>query len=199
MAAGVGQGPHRRHAGQPPRLVHLPPAHLGRAYRPVCPQGERRAAPTNPGPDGAGGAAHGAARYRRLVRPGPRGTAGRGGDRLRQGDRYPRRVVRFRRHPRLRTAPARGAAGARRHVPGGLGPAPRLVPVLPADQHRQLWPGALQGGAHPRLHRGQRRPQDVKIHRQCDRTQCRDERPGRRHPAPVGSGHRLSRRVGGQR
>ena len=44
LVPGVGQGAHRRHGRRPPGLVHLPPAHLGRADRAVRPSRNRRAA-----------------------------------------------------------------------------------------------------------------------------------------------------------
>ena len=65
-----------------------------------------------------------------------------GGDELPQGDRHPRRVVRLGLQPRRRARDAARAALAGRDVPRGLGPAPRLVPLL-----------AARGGGHARRSR----------------------------------------------
>jgi isoleucyl-tRNA synthetase len=48
LDAGLGPGAHRGHGREPPGLVHLAPAHLGRADRAVRAQADRRAAPAHP-------------------------------------------------------------------------------------------------------------------------------------------------------
>ena len=77
--AGLGPGAHRGHGGQPPRLVHLAAAHLGRADHPVRAPADRRAAPRHGAAGGGGRPAHRAARHRRLVRPRACGAARRRG------------------------------------------------------------------------------------------------------------------------
>ena len=71
---------------------------------------------------------------------------------LRQGDRHPRRAVRSFGVTRA-TAYCASAAGCRAPADmylEGLDQPPRLVPVLHLlIQHRQLWPGALQGECSP--------------------------------------------------
>jgi hypothetical protein len=59
--------------------------------------------------------------------------------------------------------------GAGRPVPRGLGPASRLVPQLAADLRSAECARALQGRAHPRLHGRREGPQDVQVARQRDR------------------------------
>ena len=70
-------------------------------------------------------------------------------------------------------------------LPRGLGPAPRLVPLLAARELRHARPGALRGGADPRLRGRRARPQDVEVARQRRLAARPDEDPRRRHPAPV--------------
>src|SRR5215467_5938000 len=57
-----------------------------------------------------------------------------------QGDGHPRRVVRLGVQPRRRAGDASRAALARRDVPRGLGPAPRVVPLLAprGDAYRRI-------------------------------------------------------------
>ena len=74
-------------------------------------------------------------------------------------DRHPRRLVRFGLDPRLHAGGPRrpqGAPQARRrpghgHVPRGLRPAPRLVPLLAHRELRHARPRALRHRADPRL------------------------------------------------
>ena len=114
--------------------------------------------------------------------------------RLGEGHRHPRRLVRFRLHPRLRAArpPGRHLAGVglpRRHRP-----APRLVPLLDAAVLRHPRPRALRGGRHPRLHARREGHEDGEVARQRHRAAGRDQAVWRRHPAPVGRPDRLHRR-----
>ena len=67
------------HGREPPRLVHLAPAQLGRADRALRAQGRRRAASAHAGTDGAGRAQGRAGRRRCLVRPRPARAARRRG------------------------------------------------------------------------------------------------------------------------
>ena len=50
---------------------------------------------------------------------------------------------------------------------------------------------AVPRGAHPRLHRRRRRPEDVEVARQHDRAAGHHQAERRRHPAPVGVDERL--------
>ena len=138
LGAGLGRGAHRRHGGRPAGLVHLAPAHLGRADRAVRAQGHPGAAPRFRRAARTGGQDRGAGRCRCVVRARSGHAAGRSGERLREGHRRARRVVRFRRHAFRRDRPATGTAARQRgrvqgDVSGRLRPAPRLVPVLTAD------------------------------------------------------------------
>ena len=95
---------------EPPRLVHLAPAHLGRADRAVHRQGHRRAASAH---GGAAASTVAQLRARRAASmPGsnstPRELLGAEAGAVRQGHRHPRRLVRFRRHALLRARCARG-------------------------------------------------------------------------------------------
>ena len=129
-----------RHDRRTPGLVHLAPAHLGRAD-PVLPaQGKRRTAPAHRRADGAGSAARRAGRYRGLVEAGRGRAARRRSGAVREDHRYPGRLVRFRHHPLARDArlaphgPRAGAAC--RSLSGRLRSASRLVPFLAADRRR---------------------------------------------------------------
>ncbi len=98
-----------------PGLVHLPPAHLGRADRALGAQGHRRAAPAHPGADRGGRRADRAEGHRGMVRAAPIGPLGGGRRRrIREDPRHPGRVVRLRGHPCLRAGAPRGLA-----LPGG--------------------------------------------------------------------------------
>ena len=66
-----------------------------------------------------------------------------------------------------------------------------LVPVLAARILRHEGPRALQGGAHPRLHHGERRQEDVEIAGQHHRSQQGDGAIRRGHHPPVGAFGRL--------
>ena len=97
--------------------------------------------------------------------PGPGG--------FRAGDGHRRRVVRKRFDPRLR------AGGSRSAMAGGpvsrrVGPASRLVPILPAGGDRHPRRGAVQGGADPRLRAGRGRAQDEQVARQRHRAAAGD-------------------------
>ncbi len=153
------------------------------------------AASGHPAPDRAGGPAGRTERSGRLVRSPAQGLARRGrGGALREGARHPGCLVRLGRDPRLRAGAPGWPAVAGGHVPGGLGPAPRLVPVLAADLGGHERPGALQGGADPRLHGGRQGREDVQVQGQRGAAPGRDEDSGRGHHPPVGGGHRLPRR-----
>ena len=86
---------------------------------------------------------------------------------------HPGRVVGVRRLAHERLPPSRRDRRPHlpgRHVPGGLRPAPRLVPVVAAHLHRRLRRASLQVGHALRLHRGRRGPQDVEVARQRHRS-----------------------------
>ena len=112
---------------------------------------------------------------------------------VRQEPRHPRRLVRFGRDPPDRPARlAQGAAGLpRRPVPGRLGPAPRLVPLVAADVLDAEWRAALQGPADARLHGGRRRQEDVEVAGEHPGPAKNLRHARRRHPAPVGGLDRL--------
>ncbi len=105
--------------------------------------------------------------------------------RLRAGHGHRGRVVRERLHPRLHPGVARPAL-ARRPLPRGLGPAPRLVPLLPAGGGRHPRPRPLRRRAHPRLRARRVRPQDEQVGRQRHRPSGGHRPVRRRHPAAVG-------------
>ena len=158
---------------QPSRLVHQPPARLGRADRGVRRQAHRRAAARS-----RGGGAH------------RRGVQGRGRrqlvlvaavalprqrpqpGRLRTGDGHRRCLARGRLDPCVRAGGARHAL-AGRSLSRRLRPASRLVPVVVAGSGRHARHGAIQGGADRRLRDGRAGTQDVEV-------------PGQRHRAAGG-------------
>ena len=140
----------------------------------------------------ARGAAAGRDRLREVRRP-----------RVPEGDRHPRRLVRLRVQPCGRPGEARPAPLAGGHVPGGLGPAPRLVPLLPARSRGHPRAPAVPRGAHPRLRGRRRRAQDVEVHREhrgarttssrsTGRRSCGSGRPARTTPRTSGSPTRSS-------
>ena len=73
------QGAPARHDRQPARLVHQPPAQLGRAAALLPAQGQRRAAPRHDGADGPRRGAGAGGRRRSLVQARGEGLAGRRG------------------------------------------------------------------------------------------------------------------------
>jgi isoleucyl-tRNA synthetase len=77
-------------------------------------------------------------------------------------------------------------AVARRHLPGRLRPAPRLVQHLAHPSHCPQWPRAVQDGRDPRLHRGRRGPKDLQAPGQRYRADRRLQPVRRRHPSPLG-------------
>ena len=94
-------------------------------------------------------------------------------DALREDRRHPRRLVRLRLDPRLHAGEPRRQPLAGRPLPGGLRPAPRLVPVLAAGGLRHARPRALRGRAHPRLHPRRAGREDVEVARQHHRARRR--------------------------
>ena len=110
--AGLGRAAHHRHDREPAGLVHLAPAHLGRADPAVRAQGDRRAASAHAGADRGGRGACREGRHRGLVRARPRELLGADADALREGHRRHGRlgrlgpVVRVRRHARVRRSRA---------------------------------------------------------------------------------------------
>ena len=139
-----------------PGLVHLAPAHLGRADRAVRAQGDRRAASAH-----AGAASK---QWRRASSSGgidawfaldAGGAAGRGGRATTRRSRTswtcgPTRACRSSASARC----VRRFAAPGRSVPGRLGPASRLVPQLAADVRGAVRARALSRRAHARLHGG---------------------------------------------
>ena len=138
--------------------------------------------------------ARGARRDRRLVRFGRGGTIGPRRGAIRQNHRCHGCVVRFRGGASLPlAAPARDHR-ARRFVPRGVGPAPRLVPQLAADLGRHARPRTVSRRADARIYRGREGPQDVQVGRQHTRTAETHEHPGCRCGALVDCGDRLRQR-----
>ena len=100
--------------------------------------------------------------------------------------RHARRLDRLRQFSRRRAAQrSRRHPVARRSLPRRLGPAPRLVSVLALDQRHRARRRALQGGAHPRLHRRRGRQKDLQvrpIREAADLGQLHRRLRRRRHP-----------------
>ena len=91
----------------------------------------------------------------------------------------------------LRGSHAERIAVPGRHVPGRLGPAPRLVPLVAADLVHDQRRAAVQGTADARLRRRRPGPQDEQVARQRDRAAEGGRHARRRdHPA-VGGEHGL--------
>ena len=86
------------------------------------------------------------------------------------------------------------AGRRRRHrdVSRRIGPAPRLVPVLPARILRHARTGALRCGAHARLRARRGRAQDVEVIGKRDGAAGRDQAVRRRHTAHVGAAPRTT-------
>ncbi|MCE3273855.1 MAG: ileS [Ramlibacter sp.] len=190
-----------RHDRRPARLVHQPPAQLGRAPALLPAQGLRRAAPQDDG-DPRPGRRHGAGRRHRGLEQGHhRGDLREGGRRSRraavhQEHRHPGGVVRLRHHAHHGAqglAPRLGACRRPRGrpVPGRARPAPRLVPLLAADRLRDVRPRALPRPAHARLHGGQQGHQDVQVAGQRHRAAAGEQQARRRDHPPVGGRLRL--------
>ena len=124
----------------------------------------------------------------------------RGFDGLREGERHPRRLVRLGRLAHRGAALGRVAGArpvrrraARRRLPRGPRPAPRLVPVVAADVRRALRRRAVPRRHHARVLPGRVGPEDVEVARQRRRA------PGA-HPratAPTSSGSGSSRSTTG--
>ena len=73
-----------------------------------------------------------------------------------------------------------------RPVPGGLRPAPRLVPFVAAGVLHDERRAALQGDPHARLRHRHGRPQDVEVEGHRHGAAAGRGHAGRRDPAPVG-------------
>ncbi len=125
--------------------------------------------------------------------PGPE-VRGLRRDRVPQGDRHPRRLVRL--GVRLRRgerAPAdMGLPG--RPVPRGIRPAPRLVPVEPAGQRGQPRARPVPRGAHRTASWWTARAEDVQVHRQHRHAGEAHPAVRRRGRAALGRRRRLPRR-----
>ncbi len=105
---------------------------------------------------------------------------------VREGDRYPRRLVRLGVQPRRRPRDAARAPVAGGDVHRGLGPAPRLVPVLAPRIGRHPRRAAVQGRHHARILRGRRGTQDVQVPRELHRAGRACAQVWRRDPASLG-------------
>ena len=87
----------------------------------------------------------------------------------------------------------REPALARRPLPRGARPVPRLVPLVPARRGQRPRARALPRGRDPRLHARRRRTQDVQVAGQRDLADRRRREARRRDPAHVGLDGRLPR------
>src|SRR2546426_1325954 len=133
----VGRGADLQHGGAPPRVGHLTAEGLGGADRRVLLRGVWHAAPRGADRRPRRADLPRRPRCRRVVRArGPRASSPRHALRqvrrrpVREGDRHPRRLVRLGVQPRGRPRDAARAPVAGGDVHRGLGPAPRVVPVL---------------------------------------------------------------------
>ena len=162
-----GPQPHRQHGRGAARLVHQPPARLGRADRGLRRQADRRAAARS-----GGHRAHrrGLPRGRRrclvllaavaLPRQRPRSR------RLRAGDATSSMSGSNRGSTHAFVLGGARPALAGRSLSRRLRPASRLVPFLAAGSCRHARPRAVQGGADARLRARRAGPQDVEVARQ---------------------------------
>ena len=166
---GLGRAAHRRHDREPPGLVHLAPAHLGRADRAVRAQAARGALhPRTPElleqvaarVEQDGIEAWFELDAARVARRRGRPTTRRSPTSWTCG---PTRACQLRVR-RQRTRPEIARAG--RAVSRRLGPASRLVPQLAADVGGAVRARAVQERADARLHRRRQGPQDVQVARQ---------------------------------
>ena len=189
-----------RHDREPARLVHQPPAQLGRAVAVLPAQGQRRPASRHAGADRSRRGDRRRGRRRGVVPADCRGGARRGGSAfgcpLHEGQRHPRRLVRLRvdllpraarqssGHDRRRRGARRGAGS--RPLSRRTRPASGLVPFVAADRLRDGRPRAVPRPADPRLHGRRLRSQDEQEPRQLHRAAGPDEEARRRdHPALV--------------
>ena len=188
-----------RHDRAPPRLVHQPPAQLGRAAAALPAQGHGRAASRHAGADRARGRHRRAGRRRGLVAAQRRGRARQHGEGsaahyAKSNDILdvwfdsgidvlprPARQPPGNDDPRGRRQERRG-----RPLPRRPRPAPRLVPLVAPDRVRDRGPRALPRAADARLHGRRLGPQDEQEPGQLHRP-ARDDREARRrdHPALV--------------
>ena len=195
---GLGPRPAGSDDEDPPGLVRLAPAQLGRAD-PVLPaQGNRRSRIRARRTDRAGRPARREGRHRSLVQARCRRTARRRGRPVRQ-DEATRSTSGSIPAPRTGSV-LRGSHAAELDLPGRplsrrLRPASRLVPVLAAHRLRHRRPRAVQGAADARLRGRRQGPQDVQVQGQRHRAAAGFRHDGRRHPAPVDGVHRLLRRA----
>ena len=190
----VGKIAHRGDGRRPPGLDALAPAQLGRAAALLPRPRHRRAAPGNRTAGRGGRRPRRRGRHRSMVRGHLRGLRRRPRE-VPQAHRHRGRLVRLGHHALLGAARPEGAEVARRPLPRGLGPAPRLVPVEPAHQLRDGRPRALRRAPHPRLRGGRPGPEDVEVAGQRHRAPEGVRHAGRRdHPA-VGRLGRLLRRA----
>ena len=211
LGAAAGTEPHHRHGRKQARLGDLAPARLGRADHGIRPREGRRLGrdPQRRARQQAHRRRLRAGRRRRLVcdrrrRAFPQARLRL--ERVAEGRRHSRRLVRFRLDPCVRAGRPRAfplarrdqaqAGRRRRHrdVSRRVGPAPRLVPVLLARILRHARTRAVRRRAHARLRARRGRTQDVEVARQRDGAAGRDQAVGRRYSADVGVRVRLCRR-----
>ena len=160
--------PDARDGRGPAGLGAQPPARLGRADR-ALPQPEDRRLSQGPGRQQPHPPRLPRGRRRRLVRRRPSGAARQRLQprRLRAGHRHPRRLVRFGLDPRLRDRGPLRRGRPRRPLLRRLGPASRLVPVVPCSK-------AAPPAAAPRS-------------RRCSPTASRSTRTGARCRRAIGN------------
>ncbi len=151
----LGTGPDLRHGREPPGLVHLPPAPVGRTDHDFLLHGVPERIPDD-GNAGSRRLPRPPARGGRLVRTGgKRSVAVRDGlpplpgNRIPQGDQYPGCLVRFRSQPCSGSGNLAKPSLPLGHVPGRKRPAPGLVPLVPAGIRRKPEPGPLPERSDP--------------------------------------------------
>ena len=187
VRARPGPQPHRLDGRHPARLVHQPPARLGRAdhrVRREARPASRCAIPAVVDRIVEAFAAEGADAW--YSSPPSRFLGNdHNPDDYEQVMRHRRCLVRVRLDPRLRAGGARPAL-AGRPLSRRLRPASRLVPFLAAGGCRHARRGAVQGGADARLRARRAGPQDVEVAGQRHRAAGGRGQVRRRHPAAVG-------------
>ena len=155
---GLGPEPHPRHDRGAPRLVPVAPARVGRPDPGVPLHRVREGSARRQGYRARGRHLRARGLERLVLAPRGRAAAGACADVLvrrpavRQAERHRRRLVRIGRVVGGGGGGQAGAGGREgRPLPGGGGPAPRLVPLVAADVGSDARPGAVQGGPDARL------------------------------------------------
>ena len=160
LAARLGPDADRGDGLAPARLVHQPAAVVGRSdpgpglhgLPGSVAHGRDRPPFPRPVPQPKGPTPGSPGRSKQLV-PAGRGLPAVRRDVVPQGGRHPRRLVRVGLEPSRRAGEGLRPGLSRLHVPGRLGPAPRLVPVVDPDGGRDHRHRAVRDRADPRFRR----------------------------------------------